>query len=108
MSVEIPIAENDQSRFTQVTPLEGVDFLFEFRWNEREQRWYMDVRSVDGESVFMGVKIVADWSLLRLLVRDDDRPAGEIYAHDTTGAGDPRLGELGTRVRLIYIPEAEL
>lgn len=108
MAVEIPITENEQSRFTQVTPLDGVDFLFEFRWNEREQRWYMDLRSIDGTALFMGAKIVADWSLLRLYTRDEDRPAGEIYAHDTTGDGDPRLGELGTRVRLIYIPEDEL
>lgn len=107
MAVEIPLVEDGQSHFTQITSLDGVDFLFEFRWNEREQRWYMDLYEADGTPVVTGIKVVADWSLLRLVVRDL-RPAGEIYSYDTTGEGDPRLGDLGTRVRLIYIPEAEL
>ena len=108
MPREIPIEESGPF-ITQTTDLDGTDFVFTFRFNEREQRWYMDLRTPDGDDVHMGVKVVTDWLLLRLLVDQTNRPRGEIYAVDATGSGlDARLGDLGTRVRLIYFDEGEL
>lgn len=108
MAVEIPIDEAGP-HISQVTELEGTSYVFVFRWNEREQRWYLDLRDTDGASIVVGQKIVANWPILRLVVDEGRRPPGEIIVQDTSGRGrDPRLGDLGTRVRLIYLTEAEV
>ena len=86
MAVEIPIEETGP-HIEQVTDLEGTSFVFTFRWNEREQRWYLDLRDTDGAAILLGVKMVANWQILRLLVDSDRRPPGEIIVQDTSGGG---------------------
>lgn len=107
MPVEIPV-ETDSPHFTQTTALDGTDFRLEFRFNEREQRFYIDLRDSDGADILVGVKLVADWAPLRYLV-DPRRPVGEIITQDTEGLGRaPRLGDLGRRVKLIYLTAEDL
>ena len=108
MSTEIPIQEAGTS-FTQTVDLDGSDFVFVFRWNDREQRWYLGITDTDDTPIFMGRKLVADWLTLKPLVDQTLRPRGELLVVDTTGGGlDPRIGDLGNRVRLLYFNEAEI
>ncbi len=107
MPLEIPI-DTDAPHFTQTTALDGVDFRFEFRFNEREQRFYMDLRDVDDDPILVGVKLVADWDALRYLV-DPRRPQGTIMIVDSQGEGRAaRLGDLGRRIKLIYLTAEDL
>lgn len=107
MPAEILIDETGP-QFDQVVELDGTDFLLDFRWNEREQRWYLDVSDNDGALILAGQKLVANWLPMRL-VTNRGRPLGQMVLQDTTRAGlDPRLGDLGTRVRLIYFTAAEV
>lgn len=108
MPTEIPISEAG-TNFTQTVDLDGTEFVLAFHFNNREQRWYMTVTDLDDTPILMGRKVVADWVLLRLLVDQTLRPKGEIVSVDTTGGGlDPRIGDLGGRVKLLYFNEAEL
>lgn len=107
MAFEIPV-ETDDPHFTQVTSLDGTEFRLEFRFNEREQRFYMDLRDGDGVDILVGVRLTVDWAPLRYLV-DPRRPLGEIFITDSEGEGrDPRLGDLGDRVKLFYLTGEEL
>lgn len=114
MALEIPIEVTGPEpgeltpHVEQTTELDGVEFGLRLRWNDREQRWYLDLSDVDGAPILLGVKLVANWSLLRTLADDGRRPRGELVVVDTTGEGDPRLPDLGRRVRLIYVPVAEV
>ncbi len=107
MSVEIPV-ETDLPHFKQITSLDGTEFELEFRLNDREQRFYMDLRDGDGVDILVGVRLTVDWPPLRYLV-DPRRPLGEILVRDSEGLGrDPRLGDLGRRVKLFYLTAEEL
>ena len=96
-----------ESQYSQTTTLEGRDYDLSFTWIEREDRWYLDIAS-GGETLLAGLKLVADWPLLRLQA-SELLPPGELVALDMTGEGrDPGLRELGERVKLFYIESEDL
>lgn len=94
--------------YTQRTKLDGVEYVLTFEWNERDARWYFSIADEDGEPIASGVKVVADWPLLRRVV-DPRCPPGEIGAVDATGAGEPPgRYDLGERVKIYYYDADEL
>lgn len=96
-----------ESQYSQTTTLEGRDYELTFSWFERGDRWYLDIAS-DGVTLLAGLKIVADWPLLRLRT-SELLPPGELIALDMTGNGrDPNLRDLGERVKLFYIESEDL
>lgn len=86
--------------------LDGSEYVLRLRWNSREARWYMSLSDADDVLIVGGVKLVAGWPLLRLVV-DARRPPGQLVALDQAGDADPNLDDLGTRVVLVYIDQAE-
>lgn len=92
------------------TTLDGTDYLFEFRFSQRESCWYFSVSKPDGTLLVAGVKVVCNRSLLSRFA-DARLPKGRLFAV-TTGAdaSPPKLDELGEgkRVRLVYVTKAEL
>lgn len=110
----------DLNDYTQVTTLDGKDYLLRFMFNDREGKWYMHLHDEDDVPIVQGVKVVPGISLLRKVV-DSRRPAGVLIARDLTvrevtafGGGeqvleeDPGLTDLGENVRIYYFPEDEL
>ena len=107
MIVQIPTSQTLAS-YVQKTSLDGQTYTLEFRWNAREEFWYMNLLTADEDPIAMGIKLVSDWSLLRR-VTDPRKPPGALMAIDTTTSGvDAGFDELGTRVMLLYFDEAEL
>jgi hypothetical protein len=107
MIYEIPITSRT-SNFRQKTSLDGRDFEFILRWNQRESRWYMDLNDSDGLILASGRKLVAD---IPLFAREssEDFPPGILVAIDMSDEeGDPGLLDLGDRVRLLYFDEDSL
>jgi hypothetical protein len=93
---------NDGStKFRFETELEGTLYRFLFIWNERDEAWFMTVSDTDDDPIASGVRVVADFPLLRR-VADARAPLGDIVALDSTGEGDPGLADLGVRVSLVY------
>jgi hypothetical protein len=92
--------------YTQRTILDGKEYLFTFDWQDRSERWYLSIHSINEEPLILGIKIVANWPLLRKFPKDGRIPAGELVAVDFAESGEPPgLLELGTRVQLHYYEE---
>lgn len=101
--VEVPVSL-DVPLYTERVTLDGQEYLLRFDWNGREGRWYLDIGDVSENWIVRGVKLIADWPLLRRCV-DPRRPPGTLMAVDFSGAGEPpSLSDLGRSVKLIYFP----
>lgn len=103
--IEVPIP-TDAPLYTLRVTLDGAEWLILVDWDGREGRWYLSLGTVDGAWVVRGVKVVADWPLLRH-VRGGGGPPGNLYAADFSNRGEPPgysdFGP-GRRVRLLYQP----
>jgi hypothetical protein len=95
--------------WVQTTTLDGVPYLLTFRFNFREQVYYLDIVSADGLVFYAeGLKLVSNFLLLRTY---GVTPPGELMAVSSSSDDSPaKIGELGDglRVALIYIPQADL
>lgn len=113
MAVVVPILRgvDDAGYFDLQATLDGVTYTLEFRWNVRLGAWFMNVLDAEGvEPRLIGVRLVADYPLAQNIVDRD--PPGYFLAVDTGAAAgfgvDPGFDDLGSRVQLVYVPEAEI
>lgn len=113
MALVIPIARaaDDAAYFDLLATLDGTLYTLEFRWNVRLGAWFMTVLDGEGTTpLLLGVRLVVDYPLAQNLV--DRTPPGYFLAVDTgasDGFGiDPGFDDLGSRVQLWYVPEAEI
>lgn len=108
MATRIIPTSTELSSYTQRVVLDGREYTLGFQWNQREAKWYLSLADQDGVAIVHGIKVVADFPLLRTLT-DRRAPPGEIWAQDRSGTGaDPGLRELGVRVILVYMDAADL
>ena len=95
--------------YTMTVALDGSDYLFEFRYNQRETCWYFDISLSDGTVLVRGVKVVCSYPLLRRFA-DNRLPPGTLMGvSNTDDRSPPTLLELGEdkRVTLIYFSASE-
>lgn len=79
-----------------------------WHWNARDGAWYFSLSDADGVAIVSGVRVVLSADLLRG-VSDARRPTGVLAVVDPAGrAADPGLSDLGTRVKVVFIPREEL
>jgi hypothetical protein len=89
--------------------LEGVSFLIDMHWNERQAAWLMSLATDDGTALVHGVTVVCNRLLLRRYKYRTGMPAGDLMAMDPTRETDtPGYDQLGTTIQLVYVTEAEL
>lgn len=93
-------------RFT--TTIDSTNYIFDVRWNSRSERWAIDISEENGTSILHGGIIVLGAAIGRtsthLLLM-----SGVIVARDTTmELRDPGLDDLGTRVKVYYIPRDDM
>lgn len=96
--------------YTMTTTLDGSDYLFDFRYNQREDAWYFNISLTDGTLLVAGIKVVCNRSLLKRFA-DVRLPPGALLAFaNTTDASVPGLTELGEerRATLLYYSASEL
>lgn len=95
--------------YRQRTVLEGVEYVLDLRWSEREARWYLDLRDVHGRALVLAIKIVAGWPLFARFRSLPGIPPGELVAIDRRAPPrDPNLLELGDVVQLVYVSRAAI
>ena len=96
--------------------LDGVEYVVRLTWQDRDESWYIDVRTVALAPVAgaMGLRVATGVPLLAQVVTKP-RPAGELIAIDTLGEDkDPDLDDFGfnenlpeneraLRVQLVYL-----
>lgn len=98
--IPVPDGTAARSQWVQRTIIAGREYLLSFRWNTREERWYLSIADQDGVAIVSGLKIVCNWPLTRL-VTDPRAPEADLIAIDMSGDGiDPGLLDLGVRVLL--------
>jgi len=96
--------------YTQTTALDGVEYVLEFRYNQREDAWYFSISLPNGTLLAAGIKVICNIPLLRKWV-DTRLPKGTLAAlSKTKDTSPPGLNELGedARVTLVYTSESEL
>lgn len=105
------IETREDPYYSQRTRLDGRDYVLRFAYNERESRWYLSLLDESESPIILGIKLVANYSLLYPYRYDPRVPPGEINVADLTGDGSPptllELGE-GKRCELLYWTRAEL
>ena len=108
MAIRIIPTDPELSTYSQRVTLDGREYQVTLQWNQREAKWYVSLADADGAPIVDGVKVVANFPLLRTLT-DRRAPPGEMFAMDRSGAGvDPGLRDLGRRVLLVYVDAADL
>lgn len=108
MSALVMPTRTDLARYSNDVELDGVTFKISMEWNDRDDGWYMSIADVDGVPLLSGRRVVLGVPLISLY-RDSRLPAGTFVAIDTTGTDtEPGFGDLGERVKLLYIPKADL
>lgn len=102
-----PNASQD-GNFFFVAELDGAEYQLYFKYNEREDTWYLDISDLQGNAIRSGMKMVVNFPFMRTCMISE-RPPGEFTALDTlSDPRDPGLDDLDERVTLVYEEEATL
>ena len=105
----LPFLKDKTADYVFQTELDGSTFGFRVRWNAREGFYYVDVLDANSNPLIQGLKICLGKIFTNRFVATPGIFPGTLFAEDTTKAGlDPALGDLGTRVRVIYFDSAEI
>lgn len=98
---KIPV-RNDLPNYTMRVDLNSVIFILEFRYNERADRWVMDVQTEEAETIIQGVVLVTGVPLLSQYV-DERLPEGDFVVLDRAGENiNPTRDNFGEDVELYY------
>jgi hypothetical protein len=98
----IPVASGVPHQ-RQRTHLDGVEYVLELHWSEREAQWYLTLRDRNAALICGPMKIVVNWPILLARRGVAGVPPGELLAADGRETpADPRLDELGDVVQLLY------
>lgn len=108
MAVEIPFSKKETNYTFDVT-LTNVVYTFDVYWNVRSENYFMNItRAQDQAVVLQGARVAVSTAPL-FGIAGEYRPPGELFVIDTTELElDPRLYELGDRVRVLYFEPSEL
>ena len=103
---ELPTRQ-DLANYELEVDMDEVTFRLRFKFNSRDEAWYMTVLSANGEILRAGIKVISEWLLLRLWQDFNVRPAGEIITINlATEVTKPGLEELGANTPLLYEGES--
>jgi hypothetical protein len=107
----IPTPDGTTPFSTQTTTLDGVPYILVFRYSTREDRWYLQLQTIDGTPIYGGVKLVPNWALFSQCV-DARRPPGQmmVISNSKSDLSPPGLNEIapGGRCGLYYVPVADV
>lgn len=92
--------------YDQRTSLEGVEYLWAFRYNLRRELWSFSITALDGTPILTGQSVYVGLVLNRRAVGG---PPGILMAiSETDDIDPPGFAELGERVKLVYLTPDEI
>lgn len=108
--LEIPTRNDGTPHYSQRTELEGVDYLFTFRFGERRNAWVLDLATLEGVNILSGQLIMVGGQDLLHRCAMSERPPGVLWAFNISEPEEggpfvlPGLYDLGPegRCRLYY------
>lgn len=112
ITIPTPPAARAGMTSTQRTKLDGKSYSLRFAYNTRTDSWSLDVLTAGSAKaepipIALGMAIHIGYNLLRF-ASHPQTPPGILMAVSSDGSRKaPGLNELGTRVRLFYVPEGE-
>ena len=106
MPLQIPLRADLSSQVCTLT-LDGASYQLGLHYNPRASAWSLDLHTIAGEPLLLGLRLVPQWSLLDR-GSDPRLPPGRLYLHDRTGLSEPPTqAGLGDRWTLLYFPAEE-
>jgi len=103
----IPTSTTD-ANYVFTVELDGTEFRLRFKYNERDDAWYFSVLDAEGNILRAGLKVVNEFTLLRLWAQAN-RPRGELVAvNQGMVTAPPTLNQLGAEVVLTYLDASEI
>ncbi len=107
MPTQLPFV-SEVFNYRVTTLIDGTEYIFDVRWNERDSAWYFDISDAEGSLILAGTKIMLGSPLGRRSV-DPRYPNGIFSASDLSGADeDATYTDLGTRVVVFFYAASEL
>lgn len=108
---EIPF-DSANPHFAQVVELDGQQYRMRVCYNQRADRYVLDMALADGTPFVAGMRIIPERDLLRRYIYHSAHPGGALFCKllDVTSDAAPAFGELGPgkRCTLWYIPVDDL
>lgn len=99
--LEIPVRSDFKAYSFQID-LEGTVYTLRFRFNQRMERWIMDIATAADEDILNGIVVLTGVPLTDKYVYET-LPPGRFIAIDQSGEGrNAGADDLGNDVRLIY------
>jgi hypothetical protein len=96
--------------YDQISELDGINYLLGFRYNQREDRWYLSISEESGTPIITGIKLVCNWPLTGGF-HDARLPPGVLTVLSAIDANQapPGFDEIGPsrRCELHYLPATE-
>ena len=106
MATSIPLPLDTPRASFRVT-LDGSDYTVRLDYHERQDRYFLALDDASGAIIVAGVKLVANWSVLRGVV-NANRPPGMLYVMPSTSDDGPGFNGLGRGFSLLYFDAAEV
>lgn len=88
----------------QRVQLEGVEYTLDLRWNQREERWYLDLFAASGAPIATGLALSLFEPVFANLHLVAGVPPGELVVLDhRPQRAEPTLATFGDVVTLVYV-----
>ncbi len=107
--ISIPLAVDGAPFVDQVVNLDGTEYLFAFRFNQREGRYYLTLGDPNGTAYASGEALVCNLALFSLASDSRMPPGLLVILPQGPDDSPPGLGEIGPgkRCELIYFSRNE-
>lgn len=99
--IEIPTTKDFPSQSATVT-IDNAIFIFHFRWNDRFERWFMDILDESENNILVGVPLHINRDLIGRF-RTPALPQGQMIFYDTSEKiREAGRDDMGYRAKLLY------
>lgn len=102
----IPVA--DYPTYSEELTIENVLYRFKISYNERGQHWALTIMDSNEVILIAGVKIVLGYELIKWYPDRGLPPGGIMVINMDDSVTEITRDNLGTDIKIVYIPEAEL
>lgn len=103
--LRVNLTPGEFQNFDFRSTLDGVEYEFRFRFNRRDDRWYLSIFDNAGAPIRQGIAGVVNFDLV-FRIADFRAPPGRLFLTDVrTPPAAPSQLELGDPVAFIYVDQ---